>query len=512
MLQNCCGRAHRSLSQVGLLLLIFILGASIALSGGSNPNRPRITGLDFPTALPVAGGEIGWLQFQDPDGDVTAALLGVVDGRFHNILLAIDPQWARAGAITFSIACTPFAQQVTLQARLYDRAGNASEPRVFSFTCGQPERYNYDQEQATPRPITTRALLNFFIIKDGATALAEGASFPPEGPLGEPDPLVRRALAEALLPGLEGIWDQCGLGFELGEVGVLDPEQLELGGRPLAARLFTSQGGERVILAKGETANLLGQALRVLTPFVWGRTASFLDQINIFIVGARVMAEWQGGLRDVEGFSSAEGIRYALVRWSAISFDEERGSFLHPKQVTATLAHELGHILGLNHPDQDGLPEAGEANLMWGSGVTPSPRAGLLPDQCRIALANLTEAMLAGARERSPSGSNPSAVRASGPRAEFERPEEGAILKGEVELSVRGEGFQDLERTGLARFEFSRDGRYFEPLGVDRDGSDGFNMVWKTTDLASGDYLLRAVLVDGRGQSASAELRVKVSN
>jgi hypothetical protein len=506
MLQN--GPARRSLKRAFLLLFLLFLGASVALGGGAN--RPQITGLGFPTALPIAGGGTGRLQFQDPDGDVVSAFLAVVDGRFYNTPLAI-PQEPKAGIITFSIACTPFAQQVTLQARLYDRAGNASDPWTFSFTCGEPERYNYDQEQATVRPIATKAALNFFIIEDGITTLAEGADFRSGGPLGEPDPLVKRAIAEALLPGLEGIWDQCSLGFELGLVKVLNPERLQLGGRVLAARLFDLQGEERVIRADAETSSLLGQALQAVAPLLQAPAASLLSQINVFIVGARVRAEWQGELRDIEGFSSTNGSKYALVRWGAISFDERRQTFLQPKQVTATLAHELGHILGLKHPDQDGLPEttSDETNLMWGSGVTPNPRAGLLPAQCQIALTNLAGTMRT---RESPPRSGPGSVPDSGPRAEFESPKEGATLSGEVELSVRGEGFQELERTGLARFEFSLDGRYFEPIGIDRDGSDGFSVIWRTSMLADGDYLLRAVLVDGRGESASAELWIKVAN
>ncbi|MGQ9477586.1 MAG: hypothetical protein ACUVRH_03735 [Candidatus Bipolaricaulia bacterium] len=506
MLQN--GSARCSLKRVALFLssLLLLLGASIALGGGTN--RPQITELRFPTDLPIASGATGRLRFQDPDGDVTTALLAVVDGRFYNASLEI-PQGEKAGLVTFSIACTTFAQQVTLQARLYDRAGNASEPRLFSFTCGKPQQYNYDREQATPRPIATRAILNFFIVKDGVTTLAEGARFQSGSPLGEPDPLVRRAIAEALIPGLEGIWDQCGLGFELGLVKVLDPERLQLSGWALAARLFTSQGRERVIHAQAETSGLLGQTLQALASLVQGQPgASLSSRLNVFIVGVRVLAEWQGELRDVEGFSGTDGIEYALVRWGAVSFDESSQTLLRPKQVTATLAHELGHLLGLKHPDQDGLPgtEEDQFNLMWGSGVTPSPRAGLLPAQCQVALANLTRA--------SPSSSSPSSPQGQGPRprVEFERPKEGATLSREVALSVRGEGFQDLERTGLARFEFSRDGRYFEPIGTDSDGSDGFSTIWETGSVASGTYLLRAVLVDGRGRSASAELRVKVAN
>jgi len=86
----------------------------------------------------------------------------------------------------FALTCTPFPQQVTLQVRLHDHAGNASEAWLLSFTCGEPPRYDYDAEQAEIRPIETRVPINFIILADGVTLLAEGAQFPGRGPLGEP--------------------------------------------------------------------------------------------------------------------------------------------------------------------------------------------------------------------------------------------------------------------------------------------------------------------------------------
>lgn len=493
-------------SRKGLLLLLVFLLAGPLISLGEAPSPPKIVTISFPSILPLGAEGWGRVEFQDFDGDFTAMGLAVVDGRLTNRTLELALTGRQEGSFAFSVPCTAFSQELTLQMRLYDRAGNASSPKTFSFTCGAPTSYNYDEEQADIRPISTRLVLNFFILTDGTTLLAEGASFPPGSPLGEPDPLVRRAIGEALLPGLEGIWDQCGLGFERGSVKVVDPERLRLGldGSTLAGQLFTLQGGERVILAEGRTIGLLGRALQLLEPLVREEGGALRGGLNVFLVGRKILAQW----REVEGFSATAGPSYALVRWGAISFDGAGGTFHRPKQVTATLAHELGHNLGLKHPDQDGLPgtEEDQFNLMWGSGVTPNPRAGLLPAQCRVAVANLTEMM----RPEGPSSLSPGPT--SGPRAEFERPQEGATLSGEVELRVRGEGFQELERAGLARFELSRDGGRFEPIGVDGDGSDGFSTIWETGSVASGTYLLRAVLVDGRGRSASAELRVKVAN
>jgi hypothetical protein len=495
-----------------LLLLLFLLGgASASLGGATYP--PQIVTLSFPANLAVGEEARGRVQFQDPDGDVTALQLAVVDGRFYNTTAGLDSRDRKEGNLTFSLPCTPFSQKITLQATLYDQAGNASKPRTFSITCGTPAGYNYDQEQATVRAISTRAVLNFFIIKDGVTALAERASSPqPQSLLEEPDPLVERAIVEALFPGLEGIWDQCGLGFAPGLVKVIDPEQLELGGRTLASQLFTPQGGERTILADGRSSNLLERALQALDPVIRAAGGtSILQQLNVFVVGSRISAEWQGERRDVEGFSGTSGTKYALIRWGAISFDEPSQAFLRPKQVTATLAHEIGHDLGLKHPDEQGSPPEAmgdQANLMWGSGVTPNPRAGLLQAQCQVASATLGGEMLVGPKT---AGNRSAGQGTSGARIEFERPTEGATVGGEVELWIRGEGFQDLQRTGLARFELVQGG-YTTLIGTDQDGSDGFSTTWKTGALANGSYILRAVLVDGRGQSAMAELRVAVAN
>jgi len=474
---------------------LLLVGVVAALGSGGYP--PRIAGLSFPEYLPTPEAAQGRLRFEDPDGDIAMVRFAVVDGRFVNQTLPV-PVHAPSGEVSFALACTPFPQQVTLQATLYDRAGNASEAHLFSFTCGEPPRYDYDEVQAEVHPIEARIPINFVILADGLTLLAEGAWF--FGALGEPAAEVREAIATALLTGLEGIWDQCGLGFKLGAVVVLDPAQLWVAGRPLAGQLFNQHNGNLVLRADSRSGNLLGQALQMIEALL-KRQGQALNGLNVFITGRPVIGLWRGRWREVEGFSW-QNPPYALVRWSAIAHTP--GGFYKPKQVTATLAHEIGHLLGLAHPEGDGLlgTKRDRNNLMWGSGVTPSPRAHLLPEQCAIVRQGL-------AQFHPPRGA---VGREARPQVKFLKPQGERVPHGKVTIRVRGEGFTALAETGLAQFEYSRDGSYYEPLGFDRDGRDGFSIVWDTSGLPTGEYRLRATLVDGRGQSATAEKAITIED
>jgi len=487
----------RKFSAQLLLFDLLLAGASLALGGGGHP--PRIAELSFPEYLPTPEAAQGRLRFEDPDGDIAMVRFAVVDGRFVNQTLPV-PVHAPVGEVSFALACTPFPQQVTLQATLYDRAGNASEARLFSFTCGEPPRYDYDEVQAEVRPIEVRIPIDFVILADGITLLAEGAQFTDSGPLGEPVAEVGEAIASVLLTELEGIWDQCGLGFTPGAVVVLDPAQLWVAGEPLAEGLLSRHEGGLVLRADSRSGNLLGQALQAIDALL-RRQGRALNGLTVFIAGRPVIGLWRGRWHEVEGFSW-QNPPYALVRWSAIAHAQD--GFYRPKQVTATLAHELGHLLGLAHPERDGLPgtEQDKNNLMWGSGVTPSPRAHLLPEQCALVRRSLAQFQ----PPREPAG------REAGPRVEFLEPRGERVPHGKVTIRVRGEGFTALAETGLAQFEYSRarDGSYYEVLGLDRDGHDGFSIAWDTSGLPTGEYRLRATLVDGQGRSAIAEKTVMI--
>jgi len=101
---------------------------------------------------------------------------------------------------------------------------------------------------------------------------------------------------------------------------------------------------------------------------------------------------------------------------------------------------------------------------------------------------------------------------AQGPIVRFISPQEGEILRGEVELIVEGAGFRDLETIGVAYFEYSRDGENYHLIAADNESFDGFQATWDTRRLPDGEYLLRATIIDLWNQEASAEIRVGIDN
>jgi|GEM_PF-1688780 len=95
---------------------------------------PRITGVDFPSAI-AANGEKkrGYISFFDPDGDITSVRFDVVNA-VHFTPFRFDPNVSGEirGTFRFRIYCNT-RQTVTLKVTLYDRAGNASKPYLFTF-------------------------------------------------------------------------------------------------------------------------------------------------------------------------------------------------------------------------------------------------------------------------------------------------------------------------------------------------------------------------------------------
>lgn len=110
---------------------------SVPFTIGSRTNithGPRITGVDFPSAI-AANGEKnrGYISFFDPDGDITSVRFDVVNAvRFTPFSFEPNVDGETTGSFRFRIYSNT-RQTVTLKVTLYDRRGNVSEPYLFTF-------------------------------------------------------------------------------------------------------------------------------------------------------------------------------------------------------------------------------------------------------------------------------------------------------------------------------------------------------------------------------------------
>jgi len=101
---------------------------------GCSVNAPRVTGVEFPTAIRADGEKSrGYVSFFDPNGDITSVRFDVANA-VHFIPFSFEPHVSgkTSGSLSFRIWCST-KQTVTLKVILYDRQGNKSEPYYFSF-------------------------------------------------------------------------------------------------------------------------------------------------------------------------------------------------------------------------------------------------------------------------------------------------------------------------------------------------------------------------------------------
>ncbi|MBN1265017.1 MAG: hypothetical protein JXA25_05965 [Anaerolineales bacterium] len=103
------------------------------------PKPPVITGISFPAEIPGNQSTIiGLLYFTDPDGDISRVDYTVISatnfGAGKDEHPKLDSGSWTDGAIKIYVWCDG-QQTVTLQAQMFDKAGNSSNQMRFTFTC-----------------------------------------------------------------------------------------------------------------------------------------------------------------------------------------------------------------------------------------------------------------------------------------------------------------------------------------------------------------------------------------
>lgn len=358
---------------------------------------PEILAVEIPAHIDVKGSPVeGLVRFHDADGDLKEARFRVIDGKYDPFTIQLGELSGQTeGSFTFSVTCI-ISQQLTLKLVLMDQAGNRSAPKGFSFTCGEPPQGNYDQEQATVRPTKYTLGVNVFILADGVTGLAEGARFEDGNtPVGQPRAEVHLAIERQIIPAVIGIWDQCGVDFQLQVLAVVRPERLPLRDRNLDQLLFVRER-ELPEIAIADPSHeppieLLTEALGPIGLALQAQGSRLDPQaLSVFITGARLVLQ-PGDERNFGGVTTIKG-QVSLVRWDDILVvNKETGEIFPPKRPITAIAHEFGHNFGLLHPEQQGIPQVAQdpMNLMLSSpqqptAVPPQPTVNLLPIQCQL--------------------------------------------------------------------------------------------------------------------------------
>lgn len=111
------------------------------------PSTPQIINLDFPKFIPSGlDGEMGEVYFSDIEGDIHSVQFTLMEGGCMDFeYSAFDPMTALSsgdrflGIFRFQQTCKicPDSEgdEIRMRVQLYDRAGNESNRRDYSFTC-----------------------------------------------------------------------------------------------------------------------------------------------------------------------------------------------------------------------------------------------------------------------------------------------------------------------------------------------------------------------------------------
>jgi hypothetical protein len=90
---------------------------------------------------------------------------------------------------------------------------------------------------------------------------------------------------------------------------------------------------------------------------------------------------------------------------------------------------------------------------------------------------------------------------------------EDAIIRDVVNIEAEGKNFPDLQSFGFADFLYSDDGgESFTTIGRDGNTFDGLSLLWDTTEVPDGEYLLRIDVTDLTNTMGNGTQRVFVNN
>ena len=357
-------------------------------------SEPVIVSVQFPKQVPLNQKTTATVNFKDREGDVAKLV-------FHDLNLdtisELDYSSKASGRTSGSLAFTQTSgvAQIRIQRLiLVDAAGNQSAPYIFTYQVGDTDAYynRYDAEVLMARPVERRKKIHFFILSNtkNKTELANGSSFASEeASIGTASPAVVKMFEASVLPQINGLWDQCGVAFDLGMVKVVRPEKVNVPAEGTTLWEDTTllflfgtliETGEPFVIT-GDTDNERGISLinEVLPAFGIPN-----GDIAIFIVGPRFL-----DINDEHGAVGHAIKNLVLMSWRYVHFQNEtRGEIIIPKPIMKILAHEIGHALGLDHPGEGiAVPENkfSEFNLMRQRKL----RSELIPEQCEIVKANL---------------------------------------------------------------------------------------------------------------------------
>ena len=343
-------------------------------------SEPVIVSVQFPKRIALEQEYTMTVNFQDREGDVTKLLIHDLDRNLINELNYYDGE--TSGSLTYFKIVIGVARIGIDRLILVDAAGNQSAPYILTYQAGDIGEYydRYDAEVLMARPVERRKKIHFFILSNAKneTELANGSSFASEeAGIGTVSPAIGKMFEASVLPQINGLWDQCGVAFDLGMVKAVRPEKVNLPDGGTLDSIFGAYYEEPFFIISSMHTETEGiKLIRSALPSFGIPTGD----IAIFIVGPKLFDR-----NDLEIRIYGQALKNMVVAaWRHIHFQSEtRGEIIIPVAIMDTLAHEIGHALGLDHPGEGkAVPEDkfSKFNLMQQGKI----RSELIPEQCGI--------------------------------------------------------------------------------------------------------------------------------